>query len=306
MYDYDSKGISYTAGFFMLIAFTIAAFFLAAVISIPVWTNMTGKGFEEMDRAMKDPAYSDVTKILQVINAVIGFLLPSLITAALLNRKPLRLLGFSKDIRLSQAGLVVLIMATSLVVVTSLSYFNNIIPVPASWRILFDKWENDYNEMAKALIGLNNTGEFIIALIIMGFLPALCEETLFRGGMQNYLTRSTKNPWLSIIIVSLIFSAIHFSYYGFLSRFFLGIVLGLLYQYSGKLWLSILAHFLNNAIAITVLYVYTLQGKPMDDAITENSTSYWGILALPLVIGLLLLFKRVSYGSSLLKKRSNN
>jgi membrane protease YdiL (CAAX protease family) len=306
MYDYDSKGISYTAGFFMLIAFTVAGLFLAVAISIPVWTNMTGKGFEEMEKALKDPAYANVAKILQVINAVVGFLVPAIVTALLLNRKPFKLLGFSRNIRLSQTGLVILVMIVSLAVVTSLSYFNTVIPVPDSWRILFDKWENEYNDMAKALIGLNNSGEFILALIIMGFLPALCEETLFRGGMQNFLTRSTKMPWLSIIIVSVIFSAVHLSFYGFLSRFFLGVVLGLLYQYSGNLWISILAHFINNAIAITVFYIKTLQGKPLNDAINENSNNYWGILALPLVIGLLLLFKRVSYGSSLLKKRSNN
>lgn len=306
MYDYDSKGISYTAGFFMLIAFTVVAFILAGVISIPIWTNMTGKSFAEMEKAMLDPAYSNVTKILQVINAVIGFLLPVIVTAALLNRKPMKLLGFSANIRLSQAGLVILITGASLFVATSLSYFNGIIPIPQSWKTLFDKWENSYNEMAIAIISLNNSAEFILALIIMAFLPALCEEALFRGGMQNFLTRSTKRPWLAIIIVSLIFSAVHFSYYGFLSRFFLSIILGLLYQYSGKLWLSIMAHFLNNAIAITALYIYKLQGKPLNEAIAENSDSYWGILLLPVLIGLLLLFRRVSYGSSLLTMRSNN
>jgi uncharacterized protein len=306
MYDYDSKGISYTAGFFMLIAFTIAAFVLSLVISIPIWTNMTGKGFQEMGTAMKDPAYADVTKILQAINAVVGFLLPALVTAALLNRKPLKLMGFTPGIKLSQVGLVILIMAASLLVATSLSYFNNIIPVPNEWRILFDKWESSYNETAAAIIGLNNSAEFVLALIIMGFLPALCEEALFRGGLQNFLTRATKKPWVAIVIVSLIFSAVHLSYYGFLSRFFLSIVLGLLYQYSGKLWLSILAHFLNNAIAITVLYIYKMQGKPLKEAIVENNDDYWGILLLPVVIGLLLLFRRVSYGSSLLTTRSNS
>jgi len=295
MYDINSKGISYTAGFFMLIAFTIAGILLASAISIPIWTNMTGRSFAEMERGMSNPAYSNAAKVLQAVTAIIGFFLPVVVTASLMNRKPLKLLGFSSNIKLSQTALVLLIMAASVFVSASLSYFNDIIPIPESWRTLFDKWENNYNEMAAAIISLNNAAEFILALIVMAFLPALCEETLFRGGLQNFLTRSTKIPWLSIVIVSLIFSAVHFSYYGFLSRFFLGVILGIIYQHSGKLWLSIIAHFINNALAITVLYIYKMQGKPLDEAMAENSDSYWGILALPVVIGLLLVFKRISF-----------
>src|SRR5437762_10982818 len=137
------------------------------------------------------------------------------------------------------------------------------IPITESLKLKFTKMEADYNKQVEAIIGLNNAGEYILALIIMAFLPALCEETLFRGGLQNFLTRSTKMPWLSIIIVSLIFSAAHFSYYGFLSRVFLGIVLGLLYQYSGRIWLNIIAHFFNNAFALTAVYIYKMQGKPL-------------------------------------------
>ena len=306
MYDNDSKGISFTAGFFMLIAFTIAGIFVASIISIPVWTGMTGTPLAEMDKGLSNPANSNVAKVMQSIQAIFGFFIPALVTAALLNRKPLRLLGFSPGIKISQAGLVVLIMVAALVVSSALSYFNNIIPVPASWKIQFDKWESNYDEQVVAIIGLKNSGQYILALIVMAFLPALCEETLFRGGLQNFLTRSTKTPWLSILIVSIIFSAVHFSFYGFLSRFFLGAILGFIYHYSGKIWLNILAHFLNNAIAITALYIYQLQGKPLREAIADNGGNYWGILLLPVVIILLLLFKRVSYGSVFLTKRSNN
>ena len=130
--------------------------------------------------------------------------------------------------------------------------------------------------------------------VIMAFLPALCEETLFRGGLQNFLTRGTNNPWFSILVVSILFSLAHFSFYGFLSRVFLGIVLGALFHYSGKLWLCILAHFINNALAITLLYIYTQQGKPLQQAMKQDATSFWGILAVPVVIGLFIVFKNAS------------
>jgi membrane protease YdiL (CAAX protease family) len=158
--------------------------------------------------------------------------------------------------------------------------------------------EDAYQKQVEAIVTLNNPIEFISALFIMAFLPALCEEALFRGGLQNFLTRSTRIPWLSILVVSIIFSAVHFSWYGFLSRFFLGIVLGLVFHYSGRLWLSIIAHFFNNALAITLLYIAKQEGKPMQEAMNEGADTLWGLVALPVLIVLFMWFRKISGGQS--------
>jgi membrane protease YdiL (CAAX protease family) len=295
MYDNDSKGISYTGGFFMLIGFAVAGLFLASLISTPIWQVMTGTGIKNLEKGMTDPANADAVKLMQVINAVVGFLLPAFLTAAVLHRRPMKLLGFSSGIRLNQAFLTLLIIIAAVSVSSGLSYFNNHIPIPASWRIAADRLEADYNRQVEAIISLKTPGEYVLALIIMAFLPALCEETLFRGGFQNFLNRGTGKPWFAIIAVSLLFSLAHFSYYGFLSRFFLGVILGLIYHYSGRLWLSILAHFIHNAAALTILYISMKNGTPLRQVLSDNATtSYLGILALPIVIGLFFLLRKTS------------
>jgi uncharacterized protein len=294
MYDNNSRGISYTAGFFMLIAFAVAGLVLAAAISAPIWEAMTGLKLSELKNNLNNPAYADTMKILQVITAVIGFFVPAVVTAALLNNRPFRLLGLAEKPNGAQAGLVILIIGASLAVATGLSFINAHIPIPDNWRVEFLKLEDNYNRQVEAIVRLKDTKDYLIALVVMAFLPAVCEETMFRGGAQNFLTRSTKLPWLSIIIVSLIFSVVHLSFYGFLSRMFLGIILGLIFHYSGKLWLSILAHFINNALALTVLFFYIRQGKSMHDAMKSDETSWWGLLALPVVIILFSLFRRLS------------
>lgn len=81
---------------------------------------------------------------------------------------------------------------------------------------------------------------------------------------------------------------------------FLGIMLGLIFYYTGNLWLSITAHFLNNALAITAAYVIAKQGKSIKEAMNEDVQAYyWGFLAIPF---LLLLFwalrKSKPYGSA--------
>jgi membrane protease YdiL (CAAX protease family) len=295
MIDNDSRGISYTGGFFMLIGLAIAGLILANKLQGLIWVEMTGNPLQEMRKGVSDPLNSGVMKVIQTLTAIVGFFIPTLVTAALLNKRPIKLLGFpSANTRPSQVGLVILVIGASLLVATSLSHITTYIPIPESWKIEFNKLEEEYNRQVSAIITLKNSKDYIIALVIMAFVPALCEETFFRGGLQNFLSRGTNMPWLSIIVVSILFSLAHFSFYGFLSRFFLGVVLGALFHYSGKLWLSILAHFINNALAITVLYIATQQGKPLQEAMKQDETSVWGILAVPAVIGLFALFKKVS------------
>lgn len=294
MYDDQSKGISYTAGFFMLLAFAVAGAILAQVIYGPIWTAMTGKDLKALSDGMIEPQDTNAVRLVQCISAIVGFLVPAIVTASMLHRRPFQLLGFTSKTRLGQAGMVIGIMLIALFVSTALSYLNHQIPIPATWKTFFEKLETDYNRMVEAIVRLNNATDFIIALFVMAFLPALCEEALFRGGLQNFLARSTRLPWLAIIIVSLIFSLVHLSYYGFLSRLFLGIVLGLIYQYSGKLWLTILAHFFNNALALTLLFIYKSMGKSLPEAINETSGSWWGILLFPVLIVVFSQFRRMT------------
>ena len=44
----------------------------------------------------------------------------------------------------------------------------------------------------------------------------------------------------------------------------LGALFGYLLVWSGSLWLPILAHFMNNGVAVVTAYVFQLQGKPLD------------------------------------------
>lgn len=294
MLDNHSKGISYGAGFFILIAFSIAALLLSNEIANPVWKLMTGKTMEVFKTGKIGPEDGDAMKVIQVITAVVGFLFPAVVAAWVLNKKPFQLLGFSTGVKPAQAGLVLLIILTGMIVSSSLAYLNEHIPISPSWRLKFDEMEADYNRHVEVIITLKSVKDYVLALVIMGFLPALCEEALFRGGLQNFLARSTKMPWLAIVIVSIIFSLAHFSFYGFLARFFLGLVLGFIFQYSGKLWLSILAHFINNTLILTIMFAYTQQGKSIKQAMQENTATPWGILAFPVIIALFVLFRKIS------------
>ncbi len=138
---------------------------------------------------------------------------------------------------------------------------------------------------------MDNFGEYLLSLTIIAFLPAVMEETFFRGGIQNLLSRWFKHPIFAITITAILFSAIHGSYLGFLSRFALGFVLGWLFYLTGNIWYNIIGHFFNNAIAVTALYFYSRPGKPVDPTKIDDHFPWWiGVFGLALLILLIRRF----------------
>ena len=160
MYDNDSKGISFTAGFFMLLAFAIAGMYLANEINAQVWKAMTGKSYAQFLTGMADPANARVYQITQCINAVIGFFFPTLIVASLLHRKPMKLLDFSSNVTAQQVVLVFFITAAAVFVGGALSYLNYQIPLPRKpvlikWRqTTINRWRLYYNLKIAVIISL--------------------------------------------------------------------------------------------------------------------------------------------------------
>ena len=76
------------------------------------------------------------------------------------------------------------------------------------------------------------------------------------------LIRATGKAWLGIALASILFSAIHFQFYGFLPRVLLGALFGWLAYRSGSLIPGMVAHFANNSLAAITLWV---TGSMADD-----------------------------------------
>jgi uncharacterized protein len=267
---------------------------VGSAIGIGILFSMGNVNINDLQEALKDPANAAAIRLMQVVNVVISMLIPSLIVAAILNRKPLHLLGFRNNFNVKQVGLVLLIVFVSISIAGALGYLNKELPLFQGSRAAFERLEKEYLEQVSVMVNFKSISGYLVSLLIMAVLPAVCEETLFRGGLQNFLTRATAKPWLSIIIVSILFSLVHFSFYGFLPRLFLGIMLGAVFHYTQNLWLPILAHFLNNALAVTAMYVAVRQGKDMRAAMNEEMPYYWGLIAVPVFIFLIIALKRIS------------
>lgn len=292
MYDiYSRSDRSYFSGLLVLFGSVLVGMFAGSLISMFIWTMSTGKSFFSLQTEMGNAAYKDVLRWIQVVSTFFMFFVPAIMMAVYMSRKPFRFIGFNGHVSNKQYLFTILIMLAALPLSGALGELNKMIPLSPELTIKFKVLEDQYTEQVKVISSIKGFPDYIASIVLMAMLPALFEEMLFRGGVQNLMFRQTKNLWVTVIITSIIFSAIHMSFYGFLPRMMLGIVLGLLYQWTGSLWLAVLGHFLNNAIGVTQIYWYQQQGKSIEQVMKEDSTPLWaGLIGLMAVIWLFTQF----------------
>lgn len=168
--------------------------------------------------------------------------------------------------------LVIFAWISLLPVVNYTANINEQMTFPESLHEL-EKYMKDIEDLAKVLtFDLLKTESpliFIVNLIVIALVPAIGEEMTFRGALQKTLHKKM-SPSFAIIVTSVIFSAMHLQFYGFVPRFILSVFLGMLYYFGGSIKLNVLAHFCNNAIAVLAFYICTLKGLNIDDAPTET------------------------------------
>jgi membrane protease YdiL (CAAX protease family) len=241
---------------------------------------------KEVNHALSLPQNAGTARLLNTLASFISFFLPGWILARVLNPQPFRELGFSKAVSGKQVLLVILITFSCMVLSGALGELNEKIPLPSDWLAKARAMEASYKKATMAMAAMKTGYDLLLSILVLAVAPAFFEEVLFRGGFQPLLSGWMKSRTLGIVVTSILFSAIHFSYFGFLPRVALGIVLGLLFDISRNIWLNIFMHFLNNAFIVTQLYAAAKAGKSIEKTMDESMPLWWGLVALFLLFAL--------------------
>jgi uncharacterized protein len=304
MAHFATNRFNYWGQLGILTAFCGAGLILGGVLSmIPLagkidFFHPKGNTAELMDSILK-PENATAIRWMQLITTTFLFFLPPVLYAWVCHIKPFKHLGFTNQINIKQLILIVLIVLAASPAVDMLQQLTQMLPWSKATLAKFKTAEDDYFKQVMVIARMDNFGDYIISMIMVALLPAVFEETLFRGGLQNLLSRWSKKPIVAIIVTSIIFSAIHGSYLGFLSRFALGFVLGWMFYRTGNIWLNIVAHFFNNGLALTSLYFSTKPGVKMDPAKMEEHFPLWvGLISVAIVVGLFIYFDKISKDES--------
>lgn len=161
---------------------------------------------------------------------------------------------------LQQIGQSWLLLLVAMPLVLFLLAVSKQLPLPEAFRSM----EESMEQLLRGLLQMENIWELLANLTLIAFLPALGEELVFRGVLQQQLMRRIANPWVAILVTAIIFSAIHGQFDGFLSRLLLGFLLGWLYWRTRNFWIPVAAHFFNNGLQVVGQYLYHREVSTVD------------------------------------------
>ena len=94
----------------------------------------------------------------------------------------------------------------------------------------------------------------VVCLLTLTVIGPIIEELIFREGIQRHLKAAGLSPALAIGITAVLFGLAHGNVAQGVMAFVLGIVLGLFYERTGDIRLSVPAHILNNTLGVVLFY----------------------------------------------------
>lgn len=206
-------------------------------------------------RADAAPAERWQMRVLLALSHLLTFVLAGWAVVRLFYPPTTRALDYLRVRRPPQAlvvGGAVSLMLLALPLVLYAYEWNRSLPIPDALR----QSEAEANEMLKELLRMDNMWEFLANLVLIALLPAIGEELVFRGVVQQQLMRLVREPWVAILLAGAVFSFAHFQFEGFLPRLLLGVLLGWLYWRFQNFWVPAAAHFANNGLQVLAQYLY--------------------------------------------------
>lgn len=225
-------------------------------------------GYSQIIEHLSNPNINDIDslnlfRIVQISMHIGLFLLGPVLYLLLVEQHPFHKFGFDRNPFQKKYLLIVVLMVVCLPGINYTHTLNQALHLP-SWLSGAEKWmqqkEDSAKDLTDAFLSMKSYKDLVVNLIMFGLLPAIGEELFFRGALFTIIKEWTKRKHLTIFITAFLFSAIHLQFYGFLPRFLLGVGFGYLFVFTGTLWAPMIAHFINNSLAVVAAFFF-FQGK---------------------------------------------
>ncbi|MDC0204395.1 CPBP family intramembrane metalloprotease [Flavobacteriales bacterium] len=241
---YENKSSASRVGIlFFLIFVSVILHTLLAVALVALFADNGMAVIQNQD--LSNQTSINYLKLMQLFSGIGLFITPTLLYAYLTN------FDF-KFTKLSRQNTILVIAIMMLIppFIGLLLEWNMMISFP-EWLLQFDI---NSEAFVIAFLQMDTIWDLFYTILVIAVVPAIGEELLFRGYLQQKFGSWLRNPHTAILITAFLFSAIHFHFQGIIPRLVLGVLLGYLFYWSNSLWLPILAHFVNNAQAVIFSY----------------------------------------------------
>jgi len=260
---------------------------LVSMVGFLVCRIGLGISFDDLSGKLanfNEPANVSLLKFFQILQSLGMFILPPVLIAYSLNDKPFHFLRLTAKPAWKMLGVVCGVILVSGPVIEWVSLLNQQLVLP-SWLGSLESWmrtsEDQANEITKAFLTTKSIGGLLGNLVIVAVLPAIGEELLFRGVLQKLIQKMTGSSHWGIWITAILFSALHLQFFGFLPRMLLGALFGYLLEWTGTLWLPMIAHFINNAAGVIIFFITGegLEPDKTDTYLFNNSVFFYAVVS---------------------------
>jgi len=247
-------GIVALVAMFSLLIFWVLTF----VLVIPLFGKEVFSDLISMGLNV-DESQIGLYKFLQLTQSIGLFIVPSIILAMLFGGRVGEYLQLKRKPFMVSVLLAIVIIFSVSPLINVIGVWNSELSLP-QWLSGVERWmrqsEDSAEELTKLFVNTKTIPGLLFNIFLIGIIPAIGEELLFRGIIQRIFSEWTKNKHIAIWITAILFSALHLQFYGFFPRALLGAMFGYLLIWSGNLWLPVLAHFVNNTTAVIAYFLY--------------------------------------------------
>ncbi|HAS35299.1 MAG TPA: hypothetical protein DCS15_02335 [Flavobacteriales bacterium] len=248
------------AKLFWLLFISLGFFFVSGLLALLLSEPLFGIdmiGNPSLARDFGDPQVIRAMKFSQTVNAIGFFIIPPILFAWLCGTDLRSFFGLGRPLKLFPIAAAVLLVIAALPLENFVATLSDAIHFPdiiAGWETNLRNMQEETERTVVAFLKMEDLGDLGINLMMVALLPAVGEEMLFRGWFQPLLIQRFRSVHMGIWITAALFSLIHMQFFAFFPRLIMGAALGYLFYWSRSIYLPMLAHFLNNALAILALY----------------------------------------------------
>ena len=250
----------------------LIAYMTIGYVALVVLFGMKGISFVGAELI---PEHATTFFVGNAIGLLVGMGFLAVLIARLVSTRPWSLLR-ARTTDWRGTGLALLGLLFLLPAVVWIGELNESVPLPEFMRVM----EEEQLKMIEA--ALYGEGSLILNLALVALTPALFEEVFFRGLVQ----RNFERAWgasLGIVATGVVFGLFHLRMTQVLPLMVVGVYLAYLAWRTGSLWVPVIVHFVNNALAL-VSGVVARSWLDMDLSTLDASVVPWYVAVLGAVM----------------------
>src|SRR5665213_667639 len=167
-----------------------------------------------------------------------------------------------------------------------------------------DQYESASDKAMQSLVTATGPLDLALILLFVAIVPALAEETLFRGFAQSNIERSGRwhaRPFMALLVASLLFAMVHASVFKLPGLFVLGFTIGWMTYRTNNLLVGAVGHAVNNGFIVAALYLSPEQlsshasaGLVGTEELSATDAGWMLLLIIPVLAVLLYFYARAT------------